>query len=323
MKRILVFLKDWMLVVAMTLGAVLYIIYRELDFLHPYGGILLSCIKALQPALLFAMLLLAFSRIAPHDLKPHRWQLWVLVLQGVLFVVPAVALATCGFLQDRSGLWRISTEAFMLCMICPTATACSVMTAKLGGDRAGVMTYTIMINFLVAVLVPLTVPFIHPIAGMGFMQAFFLIMGRVFPMLILPCLLSWIIRYTSKPVHNYLSGNADLAFTLWAVSLTLAILMSVRAIYHSECGVLILGGIASASLISCAFQFWAGKKIGGIYGDRITAGQAMGQKNTVFAIWMAYTFMDPLTSVAGGFYSLWHNAFNSWQLQRMRNGKSI
>ena len=65
-------------------------------------------------------------------------------------------------------------------------------------------------------------------------------------------------------------------------------------------------------------QFWAGKKIGAAYGCKISAGQALGQKNTVFGIWMGYTFLDPVVSVSGGFYSLWHNCFNSWQLYRRR-----
>ena len=33
---------------------------------------------------------------------------------------------------------------------------------------------------------------------------------------------------------------------------------------------------------------------------KVTAGQALGQKNTVFAIWMAYTFMTPETAIIGG-----------------------
>lgn len=52
------------------------------------------------------------------------------------------------------------------------------------------------------------------------------------------------------------------------------------------------------------------------YNERITAGQSLGQKNTVFGIWMGYTFLDPVTSLAGGFYSIWHNCFNTWQLRR-------
>lgn len=323
MSGILKFLKDWMLIVAMATGALLYILYREIPVLHPYGGILLSSVKSIQPVLLFSMLLLAFSKISPRDLKPHRWQLWVLLLQGAFYVIPALVLVMLGGFSGALSGWRVGVESFMLCMICPTATACSVMTAKLGGSRAGVMTYTIMINFLVAMVVPLIVPLMHPVVGLDFWNAFFIILAKVFPMLILPCLCAWIIRYCFKKLHTYLSDNADLAFTIWALSLTLAILMSVRAIYHSACGIQVLGGIALASLIACAFQFWAGKKIGGIYGDRITAGQAMGQKSTVFAIWMAYTFMDPLTSVSGGFYSLWHNAYNSWQLYKIRNGKPL
>ena len=47
-------------------------------------------------------------------------------------------------------------------------------------------------------------------------------------------------------------------------------------------------------------------------------GKPLGQKNTVFAIWMGYTFMTPVTSVAGGFYSVWHNIYNSYQLYQKR-----
>ena len=49
---------------------------------------------------------------------------------------------------------------------------------------------------------------------------------------------------------------------------------------------------------------------------KVTAGQSLGQKNTVFAIWLAYTFMTPETAIVGGLYSIWHNIYNSWQLYR-------
>ena len=92
--------------------------------------------------------------------------------------------------------------------------------------------------------------------------------------------------------------------------------------------------MALVSLICCAFQFAAGRFIGGRYRPRrpdaspqvharglavrkVTAGQSMGQKNTVFAIWMAYTFMTPETAIVGGFYSIWHNIYNSWQLYKV------
>ena len=95
------------------------------------------------------------------------------------------------------------------------------------------------------------------------------------------------------------------------------------------------------SLASCIMQFWMGRHTGmrlvqptkapdewkrhkydpATYTtakerSAITAGQAMGQKNTVFAIWMGLMFLDPVTSVTGGFYSIWHNIVNSWQLYK-------
>ena len=57
------------------------------------------------------------------------------------------------------------------------------------------------------------------------------------------------------------------------------------------------------------------------YDDRISAGQALGQKNTVLAIWMACTYLNPLSSVAPGSYVIWQNLFNSWQLWKKRKGQ--
>lgn len=33
---------------------------------------------------------------------------------------------------------------------------------------------------------------------------------------------------------------------------------------------------------------------------------------------MGYTFFTPITAVAGGFYSIWHNVINSYQLYQHR-----
>lgn len=316
------FLKDWMLILGMIAGASLYLIYHKLSFLHPAGPFLEASIKIIQPVLLFAMLFLSFCKIEPSQMKPHRWHIWLLAFQGGLFI--AIALLILWATKSDAGLaqWicaqRIPIESAMLCFICPTATACAVVTGKLGGNMAGVVTYTIIINILVSILVPLFVPLIYPMGGMTFGTAFCKILAKVFPLLIMPCLSAWLLRYLFPKVHAWLLQFTELSFYIWAVSLTLAILMSVRAIVHNESAATLIVGIAVASLISCLMQFWSGKAIGSIYGCRISAGQALGQKNTVFAIWMGYTFLDPIVSVAGGFYSIWHNCFNTWQLYRRR-----
>ena len=310
------FIKDWMLIIGMVAGASLYLIYHAIPAIHGAGPVLEQICKTAQPLLLFSMLFLTFCKIEPHQLKPHKWQAWLLLVQGALFLGLALVLAFVPSIPHRIGL-----EALMLCLICPTATACAVVTGKLGGDMAGVVTYTILINLLVAVAVPLMVPIVHPVEGMNFFTAFARILAKVFPLLIMPCLAAWLIRYLFPNLHAWLMKYIHVSFYIWAVALTLAILMSTRAIVHSEDSLGILIDIAIASLAACIFQFWAGKRIGTPYGQKITAGQALGQKNTVFGIWMGYTFLDPIVSVSCGFYSIWHNCYNTWQLYKTRKKK--
>ena len=76
--------------------------------------------------------------------------------------------------------------------------------------------------------------------------------------------------------------------------------------------------IAVSAFVTCVIQFILGKTVGGIFGARINGGQALGQKNTVFAIWMTYTYLNPVASVAPGCYVVWQNIVNSWQLWTKR-----
>ena len=315
-------------------GASLYLIYHFLpEPVHRIGPFLDNLVSVLQPLLIFSMLFLTFCGIEPRDLKPHRWHWWLLLIQGGLFsLLGLVVIWGLRNLPDGQDC-AILVESAMLCLICPTATAAAVVTRKLGGDMAGITTYTILINMLTAVLVPLFVPLIRPVDGVDFFAAFSMILAKVFPLLIMPCLCAWLVRYMFPRLHRRLLDFADMPFYIWAVALTLAIAVSVRYLMASTLGLELITGMAVVSLISCVFQFMAGRYVGSRYRPRrkavsqeaarrgrlvrtITAGQSLGQKNTVFAIWMGYTFMTPETAIVGGLYSIWHNIYNSWQLRR-------
>ena len=141
-------------------------------------------------------------------------------------------------------------------------------------------------------------------------------------------------RYLAPKLHTRLLKYPDLPFYIWSVALTLAIAVTTRSIVHTALSAGLLLQMSVISLICCAFQFAAGRYIGGHYRSKlersgfymqaektaeirkVTAGQAMGQKNTIFVIWMAVTFMTPETAIVGGLYSVWHNVYNSWQLYR-------
>lgn len=335
-----------MLPIAMTTGASGYLLYYFSPSLHRYGAVLSDLVGVLQPLFIFAMLFLTFCRIEPRDLKPHRWHWWLLLIQGGMFTILGMAAVwIIRILPSDSHDWVVLIESAMLCFICPTATAAAVVTRKLGGDVAGITTYTILINLVAAALVPLIVPLIHPMAGMDFWSAFSLIMAKVFPLLIMPCLAAWLVRYLFPKFHRWLLGFPDLAFYLWALALALAITVTTKSIMKSEMGVFLLLMISILSLVCCILQFAMGRFVGSCYRPRyrssddalvdingqtseqrgrrvrtVTAGQSLGQKNTVFAIWMGYTFMTKETAIVGGLYSIWHNLYNSWQMYKA--GKS-
>ncbi|MBQ0058224.1 MAG: transporter [Bacteroidales bacterium] len=266
----------------------------------------------IQPLLLFVMLFLSFIKVSPKEMRPHWWQLWVLLIQGSLFVATSLLAM---LMPDEAT--RVLCEGAMLAFICPTATASAVIVGKLGGSVSGVVTYLMMCNLMVSLLAPALLPLVEP-SEMTFFSSFLMILSKVFPLLICPLVLAWCVRFFARPLHRWLLRFKDLAFYVWAISLSLAIAVTVRSIVHSSVGVLTPAGLALISCVCCLVQFYVGKRIGSRYGivERITAGQAFGQKNTVFVIWMGQVFLNPVTSVVGGFYSVWHNIINSWQLYR-------
>ena len=342
-----------MLPIAMITGASAYLMYHVMPAkIHAAGPVLADIVAFLQPALIFFMLFLTFCRIEPRDLKPHRWHWWLLLVQGGFFVVLGLAAS---FLMkkfpENSHTAVVLIESAMLCLICPTATAASVVTGKLGGDVPGITTYIVLINLLTALLVPLVVPMIRPLAGGDFWTGFSMIMSKVFPLLITPCLCAWLVRYMAPKLHKRLMMYPDLPFYLWSVALALAISVTVKSMVKSDMGLGLLLAMSGVSLFCCILQFALGRHIGVCYRPRaasrrsvcpndedtvypmqkveqrgkeirkVTAGQSLGQKNTIFAIWMAYTFMTPETAIVGGLYSIWHNIYNSWQLRRAEKSK--
>ena len=321
-------IKQNMLPISMIAGAVMYLTYHYMpEPIHQAGPVLEHILAIVQPLLIFTMLFLTFCRIEPRELRPHKWHWWLLLIQGGSFTLLGLAIALLSRLHPaRLFECKVLIESAMLCLICPTATAAAVVTRKLGGDIPGVTTYTILINILTAILIPAIVPLIQPMGDMNFWDAFCRILAKVFPLLIMPCLAAWLVRYLFPAAHKLILSKPDLAFNIWAVSLSLAIAVTVKAIVHSTMPVYLMLLIALVSLLCCALQFALGHKVGGRFGEddmKVTAGQALGQKNTVFAIWVGYTFMTPETSIVGGIYSIWHNLYNSWQLRRSSISSSI
>lgn len=303
------FLKSWMLPIAMTAGASVYLLLHFVPSFSDAAYLRFS--SRTQPILIGIMLFLQLNLVSPKDLRFHRWHLILLSIQASLFAgLGALSLTL------PSGGARVMLECAMLCFICPTASAAGVITSKLGGDLAGVMTYTILSNTLASLLIPLMVPFVHPAADLGYGLLLWAIVKRVFSLLVLPLIAAWLIRYLIPSLQKWLAGFAGWAFYIWGLCLMLSISLATASLVNSGIRWTLVLGIAVVSLVCCLTQFGLGHRIGrrNSRSEEITAGQALGQKNTGFIIWLSLSYMTPVTSVAGGLYAIWHNLVNSWEL---------
>lgn len=305
------FIRNWSLPLSLAAGASGYFVCRCLSLSSTVRDTLTEAVDYVQPTLIFMMLTLTFCRIRLQDMRLRGWQWWLLAFQAGFATLLCLLHQTTGDADTR-----IFLQSTMLCFLCPTATAAAVMTAKLGGNVGSLTTYTMLINLAAAVLIPAFVPLVNPDEDLSFWLSFWMIVRKVFPLLTGPMLLGFLVRRISPTLQRLLTSVPDLAFYLWLVSSSLAIAVTTRILVHAEVTLLLCLLILAGSLAACFMQFTAGRLVGSRYGEAVTAGQACGQKNTVLAIWVGCTFLDPLTSVAGGFYTIWHNVFNAWQLYR-------
>ena len=309
MRKAVRIFKDWMLPIAIVTGISLYLLYHFTPMLKPYGAVLHKAASEGQRLIIALLLFFQFVQISPHDLRPHRWHLGALLFQILGFLLFAGLSALT---PAKAG--RILLECAMICLICPTAAAAGVITKKLDGNLAATVTYIVLANLVATFLIPMVIPMVRPSSDLSFWAYVLRIAGKVFPILILPGLFAWLIRYTTHKLQRNLMRFAPNSFYFWFFGLTLAMVLASHALFTNYPGGLALAGIMLVSMGTCALQFFAGRRIGKGRTDSITAGQALGQKNTGFLIWLGYNYLDPVTSVAGGLSAIWQNLFNSWEL---------
>lgn len=310
--KLITLLKKWTLPMAMLCGVTAYLIFAFVPFLEPAAVFFSPILDMILPLFMFLILYVTFCKVDFRKLVPVGWHLWVGVFQ-LLFVAIIVGVI---LVFEVKGNGLILLESILACIIGPCAAAAAVVTLKLGGSLEEMTTYIFLSNFLCAALIPICFPLIEPGNGMGFMASFLLILYKVCVILVVPMLLAYITKHL-KPLHRFyewLIGVRDLSFYLWGCSLTIVTGTTMKNIVHADAGVPFLILIAALGFLVCVLQFAVGRYIGHFFKSTVNAGQSLGQKNTAFAIWIAYTYLNPLASVGPGCYILWQNLINSVEI---------
>ena len=287
-------IRPYMMPVAMLLGGVCYPFFSRSAFLTPW--------------LIFTMLLLTYCNLSLRRVRPTAMHGWLISIQ----VLGSVAV----YLLLRP-LDEVLAQAVMVCLLAPTATSAPVITRLLGGSVESLTTYSLMCNAVVAVLAPLMFSWAGGGESVSFAESFFTVGRQVGVLLVVPFVLGVLVRRLVPKVATCARTFSNISFCLWSVALTIVSANIVNFILAQDAGHYRQEMVmAACSLCVCIAQFAVGRKIGRRYGDTIAGGQGLGQKNTILAIWMAQTYLNPLSSVGPGTYVLWQNMVNSYQVWR-------
>ena len=308
--QIIRFIKDWTLPVAICTGIAVYLFFALIPSLDGFARAADPVFQQMLPTFMFLVLFVTFCKVDYRRLRPVAWHWWVGVFQ--VFTVGAVVAAILCF--RLSGESLILAEAILTCIIGPCASAAAVVTQKLGGNLEEMTTYTFISNFITALLIPVCFPLIDKAADIHFLEAFALILYKVFTVLVVPMILAYIVKHRARRLCSRITSVKDLSYYLWGGSLLIVSGTTMKNILHAQTSAAFLLVIAAGSLLLCFFQFGCGRAIGSRFGQTVNAGQALGQKNTAFAIWIACTYLSPLSSVGPGCYILWQNIINSWEI---------
>lgn len=312
MSNIFQFIKNWTLPISMGIGAVAYLAFYYVPALEGASQWFAPLFNSILPLFMFLILYVTFCKVDFKKLAPVMWHFWTTACQ-LLFVVSIVGAI---LFFHIGGKQLILLESVLACIISPCAAAAAVVTLKLGGNLEQMTTYTFLSNLLCALLIPVCFPLIEPASQMTFWGAFSLIMQKVCLVLVVPMLLALLTK--SLPLlhrfHQWLIHIPDLSFYLWGCSLMIVTGTTLKNIFHAGTSVLFLLLIGFSGLVLCLLQYGVGRYIGRFFGTSIESGQALGQKNTAFAIWIATTYLHPLSTVGPGCYILWQNIINSIEI---------
>lgn len=310
MMKFFSFFRKFALPCSLVLGALGYLIFAYIPFLQPLGDVVGPRLVELMPVVLFALLYVTFCKIEIKEMKPKVWHFVLQLIRTSLALLMVIAICLFGKNYEA----KVILEGAFICFICPTAAAVAVVTEKLGGSIGSLTTYTVIANIFTMIIIPSLFPMVEKGADVSFLYMSMMVFRNVTTVLVVPLLLALLSRKFLPRFVDKVKSVKDLGFYMWCFNLTILMGETLRNFLHATVSGWILALLLIVPLVVCLVQFAIGKAVGRHWDASISAGQALGQKNTIVGIWLTLTFLNPLAAVAPGAYVVWQNLVNGWQL---------
>ncbi|MGK9368197.1 hypothetical protein ACSSWA_04805 [Melioribacter sp. Ez-97] len=280
-------MKNLLLLVSITIG-----------IFFPYGHKFTFLIRYFLMALLF------FSFL---DIKIDKT---IISVKHFIILVSLIGASFLSYLAIYPFDKLLAQTAFITA-IAPTAIAAPVIISL----KKGKVEFTLFSLVLTNIVITIILPFILPlIINSGNDITFNDILLPVLVTFSTPLILARLVKAISVSLWKKLIDLKDGSFYILVVNVYLATSGAsyyIRNNLTSELSLVYEIGIVTALI--CAFLFTLGWFIGGKeYASE--ASQALGQKNNSYTIWLAITFMNPVSVLGPVFYVLFQNTYISLNL---------
>ena len=282
--------------VGMVLGALLC---RQIVAVDTFTG------GYITPVLIFTMLFFTYCRVDIAKMRVTMMHFWLFAAQ----IIGSIAVYTL-----CEPLGQTVAQGAMICALAPIAMAAVVIGGMLGANIENMTTYSLLCNIATAVVAPFMLSWV----GNG-ECTLLQILQKVAPLLVAPFVAGQMCRLLLPKVAVWVADHSRVSFYIWLVSLTIVVGRTTAFVIDhivTEARTEII--LAVVAGVICVAQFALGRKIGAKFGDTVAGGQSLGQKNTILAVWMAQSFLNPLSCVAPTAYIVWQNIVNSYQIYKKK-----
>ena len=259
--------------------------------------------------LLMAMLFFAFMDI---ELKMRPLK------KGVFSILVAnLVIAFGAYFALRPFGLEFALVGF-LTAISPTATASVVIVNFVEGDMEFIVDSVVLTNLVVALILPFALP---ALMGSTMQISPWEMLQSVATVVLVPMLLAQLAKKLPSAGYQFIRKGKRFSMLLWLSMLFIVVAKASDFLRNENTASLTtLFYIALIALVLAVLDFGVGILLGRPERWR-ESGQALGQKNLSFTIWVGLTFINPLVAMGPTIYIIYHNLYNSWLIYHFEKNR--
>lgn len=203
---------------------------------------------------------------------------------------------------------------------CPGGTASNVITYIAGGDVALSVGMTIISTLIAPVMTPALV---YLLAGAWVEVSFMAMVISVVKVILVPVLLGILIKTLFGKYIDKVSGVLPL-ISVVSIVMIIAGIVAVNADKILTCGLQVLGVVAVHNVLGMALGLGAAKAFKVEYSKATAISIEVGMQNSGLAVSLAAANFaaNPLATLPGAIFSVWHNISGSIFASIRRRGAS-